>query len=539
MSRFSTTGRRRLLIACLSTIFAGACVWRVFHFPYRREALLLAVPPGAAWAAEQPNLAAAWRAAAENPLVKASLAAAGVKEEDLDRVLAGNRIDRILGPLASRNTVAAYVPESAAGHPQGPAWIAASWVGFRSPVLRWRRLDEAMGRSAIKRRLKPGVNMWTRTVTETGEPWFISVCVIRGAVYACLSKDPFGVQHIAFRVNRGSGMAPFLTDIAASLPPEGSLEQRGWFLAPWKTGTRAGTEPVQYSLSAFDDGSAVCALRLSHNALTVAPAPMPAGWEGAAGLLGDRPCAFLALNREQLDPILDSFLKKGAATFGPLLSQSPAGAPAFACLVAGVDGNRVMGLKFPGLVAGCRTGLDPEGLYARVMDTLDRLNGDNRLRLIPRRMRDGARSWIRIESSDSGVLAGLREGETPAVAVVGGWLVFAGTEALLRAVLDGSPPGSEQPWQTLLLPGGSAPALWMDAGPACRSLRDGVAVLTLLAIASGDTEAARAKRRRLDRAKIWLQYAQNAGSCTVRMEPEGIWTKATIEANNAGRTERR
>jgi hypothetical protein len=247
---------------------------------------------------------------------------------------------------------------------------------------------------------------------------------------------------------------------------------------------------------------------------------MPGGWEPVAALFGNRPSAFAALNKDQAGAALQALTGVAPDFLAPLLGSTADGAPAFVCMLSGRHSGSVMGLKFPGLVAGCRTDMAASDLRARVSESLDILNKRKRLGWIPRLVKDGEYEWVRIESTSGGIFASLREGESPAVAVRNGWLLVASSENVLRDVLDGVPGRTEPEWMSVLKPGSFAPAAWFDAEPACRSMRDAVAVLTLAVIAgSKEPREGSLDRRKLDMARAWLQHAQGAGKCRLAFEP--------------------
>ena len=123
--------RKTLLLIVVSV---ALCVGWLLYAPYWPEHLLRAVPANAQLITTHENLAARWPALLQNPLLRSAALAAGVEAATLNRFATDPEILPWVQRLAARNTVFAFVPRlGASGH---PAWMAASWLGGDSLILR-------------------------------------------------------------------------------------------------------------------------------------------------------------------------------------------------------------------------------------------------------------------------------------------------------------------------------------------------------------------------------------------------------------------
>ncbi|MBM4147499.1 MAG: hypothetical protein FJ224_00435 [Lentisphaerae bacterium] len=524
---------RRSLILTLSLLFGLACAWRVLHFPYNRETLFRGMPANAFWVAEHPSLSSAWKDVLSNPLVKAGIAAGGLEDESAG-LLRSRRIAGVMESLAARNTVASYVPSDSEGAFAGPALVAASWVGYRTQFLRWRSLPKAMGPGAAKYRLMPGVDIWTVKSDVPGGSGFLSICVAEGVIYACLSRDPFGVQHVVLRALAGGKPARSAAVVAGKPEPERGVQQ-GWALWQWPFGpTRNMWNSSVYRLEVQPGGSLRGeAVSAPLSAFPVASAPAVAGdWDGLGAVLGNVPAAFAALTREQAGRLAGG---TGSLTFAVMDMLIDGNDPVFIALAGGDCSGRILGLKVPMLLAGVKSDLAPDSLFARVSAGLDLLNRRYKLGLIPRRRGDGIRTWIALDSSGGKDTPGLLEGEAPAIALVGGWLIAASSEAGLKQLLAGPAPREPGKWLPVMKSAGSFPVFWCDSTRICGPARDAVAVMTLWTIAK-ETEASPGslKRADLDRARAWFVEAERAGEIVLETFSSGDSAGVRLRVTGTG-----
>jgi len=122
------TQLKRYGVLVLGTVFVAVALGYSFFQPFIPGAVCTAVPQRATFA---------YRADSLEELLELPVC------EQLDKALgAGNSLESLLGSnpwtrlAAPSEVVLANLPLSRAG--QGPCWMATSWVGWRSPWLRWK-----------------------------------------------------------------------------------------------------------------------------------------------------------------------------------------------------------------------------------------------------------------------------------------------------------------------------------------------------------------------------------------------------------------
>ena len=126
--------RRAWFWALLGTALAAAAVW-VISVPYCPQRVYAAIPRDAFLTIELQDPAAHVDALAENPVTRRLLAEAGLDIATAHAVLANPGRRRWVERLAGRLVLMARVPLRHA--PGRSGWVAASWVGGWSQILRW------------------------------------------------------------------------------------------------------------------------------------------------------------------------------------------------------------------------------------------------------------------------------------------------------------------------------------------------------------------------------------------------------------------
>ncbi len=163
----------------LGAVFAGAILYYSFFQPFIPGAVCSAMP-------EQSTFV--YRAGSLDELLESPVCA------QLDRALgAGNTLGGLLhdnewAALAAASEIAvADIPFRRAG--QNKTWAAASWVGWRSPWLRWK-LEHSSDRNLRmigKHSIWP---VWRYDSPELARGMSLTFALTDNLFLACLSEDP-------------------------------------------------------------------------------------------------------------------------------------------------------------------------------------------------------------------------------------------------------------------------------------------------------------------------------------------------------------
>ena len=163
----------------LGAVFAAVVLCSSFFQPFIPGAVLEAIPAHATFTHKAANLEKLWG----SPVLG-----------QLDKALgAGNSTEALLRssnwlPLAAPSEIAiASMPVRHTGQP--PAWVAVSWVGWRSPWLRWKlehtRIEgfSFMGKHAVW-------PIWRYETPDIARGSYLTFALTDNLFMTCLSANP-------------------------------------------------------------------------------------------------------------------------------------------------------------------------------------------------------------------------------------------------------------------------------------------------------------------------------------------------------------
>lgn len=167
------------LTLLLGALFAGAIVVYSFIQPFQEGMVCDAIPAQASFV---------FTAASLDELLQSPVCS------QLDKALgAGNSLAEITASNGWKNLAAASeiavadIPFRSAGTQK--SWAAASWVGWRSPWLRWK-LEAAVGEN-LKFLAKHSVwPIWEYTSTDLPHGMSLTFALTDNLLIACLSENP-------------------------------------------------------------------------------------------------------------------------------------------------------------------------------------------------------------------------------------------------------------------------------------------------------------------------------------------------------------
>ena len=173
------TKTKPILTLILGALFAGAIVVYSFAQPFKPNAVREAVPAGATFVFKAENLDELL-----NSPVCGQLEKALGGEVSLKTIAASNGWKNL---AASSEIAVASLPFRNAGHQK--TWAAASWVGWRSPWLRWK-LEAAVGGKLEfvgKHAVWP---IWEYNDPALARDQHLMFALTDNLLIACLSENP-------------------------------------------------------------------------------------------------------------------------------------------------------------------------------------------------------------------------------------------------------------------------------------------------------------------------------------------------------------
>ncbi len=176
------TGWRHIGTAVLGVVFAGTVLFYSFHQPFLSGAVCEAIPAHASFVYQADSL----KELLESPVCG-----------QLDKALgAGNSLRDLLEnngwtKLAAPSEIAvADIPFRRAGINR--TWAAASWVGWRSPWLRWK-LEHAGNRNLKLLGRHAAWPIWSYASPDIARGMQLTFALTDNLFLACLSEDPYDI----------------------------------------------------------------------------------------------------------------------------------------------------------------------------------------------------------------------------------------------------------------------------------------------------------------------------------------------------------
>lgn len=506
----------------------GAGAWYCFHFPFRAKMLYRAIPLEARFVTEHRRLAERCPALLQNEAVRALLRCAGVPGRDLDQFAASSANFRLFQHLASERTLVAYAPALGAG--RQPAWVAATWVGGYSQVLKMQMtLGLVPGLERI--RLAGGRKAWQCEDGVVPPARHLSLAFVEGMLVACLSPDPQAVRHILQRLDAGWPMLPGLQTWLNREEAAGDADatpDRGWVLGYQQHDGMLTVRKTQFDLRPVGRNGLEGEVRSDWQfpGFNIGPqAARRSEWgpalAGLSRILGDFPRAVAALPFDDLKADLMKDSATGAVEYVSafLRTNVQEHAVAFACLSGGEYSGRLFGFRTPALLAGVQMA-DPTLFRATIAGALDELNARHRLGLIANTMVVNSQAVVVVEGLMPSAYRELAPDERVALVARGGWMICSSSLAALTNLIARTGLDSAGTWRSDDSSRDACGTLWVDLPAAADMLTKSLAVYDLMTYAQAQGRPSGAARRQWDEVLRWAQEFKDLGSLTARVTTE-------------------
>jgi hypothetical protein len=524
---------RRMAFWGLLLLAAVVSAWWVFHVAYDEDILYRSIPSTATLISEHDAPASRFPALCGNYAVQSILERMGVPEGHLGSLSRHEGIQSLLDRFVSRKAVVAYVPSL--GMQGGEAWVAASWAGGQVQLLRYGILGRMVPALQFER-LHDGFRIWTvDRARMPGLKYHLSLAIVDGVVLACLSDDPQAVRYLA---RRAHGRAPITSrhfssgkgkEVRWQGMPDRLWVAPGLFAGPWGRGEfRLGFDTSERGrlTSLVRQPFAPSKASAASNVTALADAQT-----GLTSQLNSRPDLYvLGSLGEGATWGLPAPVMKVVTALSPWTEAFPAETPVFIGLYGGVASGRLLGLRVPTLVVGCRT-TQADLFVAGIDGVLDSVNAGTGWGLLPRKPAPGTGLPIVIDTSRGGVYDSLDTSQRPAFLARDGWIWLASSALAFEGVLGGAASAASSSWR--LAPpmdgaGGTHVYVWSDLDVTGQSIRDALAVasLSLLASNAPDSPALIAK---LTRARVLVEALQHLGQCRVELRRVSGEREITVE----------
>ncbi len=518
----------RILFWGLLATFLAAIGWWLVWVPHRPERTFSAIPSSAIFVSAHRELGLRWDGLMANPLICSVLAGAGASQELTQKWRQEPAAQKWASQLGQDLAVLAYVPEL--GHSREPAWILASWLGWRAQSLKWRLLFSPGG--LTRGRARPGQDVWIMRLKDLPPDLRVSLTVADGLLLACLSKDPLAVRHLLDVWEKQPWM-PSVTSSgllkkAQALRQDSRSSDWGWFV--WPAGFGYSQTPIVFELDHAD------ARELRGQMATAAflPARNDAeNRESLMKLLAAAPDALALAPIEALPaswrsaPVVAETFSTLGATGAPRRVWAALLGDAWSGRLRGPMGQALTpfmrGLKVPTLLVGVQAE-DSLAMLNRMPAALDEINRRFGWGLISRAVHLGPFQGLVFEDTRGSLYGRFLVEERVAALATDGWLVLASNFGGLRKLVQPSSPESEpagHPRYAGLLAQPSATGFfWADVSRSGAALRGTMGALSL-ALMTRQPEETIAMRRRMAVANAWLDGLAVFEEAALRMEGTG------------------
>jgi hypothetical protein len=498
----------RKLFYIVLAAFSGLCLLWVFHFPYCPARLYAAVPPGATFISLHEDFDEHWQDFAQNPITTNLLYAAGIDGDIQAKALKHPELHRALKRLAGREFVVAHT--SRLGRSGEPAWIAASWLGGFSNLL---RIGLALRPpDGVQRfRMDGQINVWVLDRQIEGASQRLSFSIVEGVLLACYSKDPTAVRALIARVNATAPPSPELVKHLSAERGRSRPPHRLWCHWYRRVGKahellRPACELAHHSRNA-SRGRLIVDLPLpASGAEHLASSP-------AADVFGAEPCAVAALPLSHLAPCLGALsTNQLVCAISEVMRSCGQPEPLLvAAMYGGELSGRLMDIRIPAIVIGTRARASVN-TPAVMAEAIDRLNAERRWALLVRRQAHEGVSLMVIDGTRGDMFSLINNEEKPAFAMKNGWLLFGSNLQTLSAVCreGGGTTQPQAPWVEALAPHDAPMVLWADLQGSAETIKHGVAVYRLIQRVS-EAPANHRGDRAVNALESWTQAVRPLG----------------------------
>jgi len=502
--------RRAWFWALLGTALAAAAVW-VISVPYCPQRVYAAIPRDAFLTIELQDPAAHVDALAENPVTRRLLAEAGLDIATAHAVLANPGRRRWVERLAGRLVLMARVPLRHA--PGRSGWVAASWVGGWSQILRWMASVGCLPVDALGS--YNGHTMWRMrsgpVVAERNQAPRILFALGEGVLVMAPETDPECLCRMLDAMDLGAAM--HRDEIAESM----QIGDRDW-TARWKW--RMPFVPVRVlwgDVDCITSNGIRAALTIPWLKTSAPPAVAETGRERIStvpeDLFGDAPLLICGIDGGLLDSLCGAWMDGGLRRWVEVYTQRLGVDRAGIVLMGGEYRGRLFGVRWPGVVLVIHMQRRNDCLAA-LSALIDELNAGLRWGLVPRAVDIGGEVMYVVESTAGTPYARLPAEERVAYVQYGDWLLVSPSSMTLRRIFqnrNAARPNSAAPLRTCLDPDGADPfCLWCDFGRAEKVIRQGLAVYTLKLMMEG-AQGRETSVRNLNRMRAWVHAMAGLG----------------------------
>ena len=505
--------RRALFYTLLVLFVAALCTW-CFYFPHNEDLLYRSIPNNATFVSRHERLAGRWQVLARSPLVRRVLATHGVSEEQIEAVLDDPQLASSVDRLVGRDTVVAYMERYGSTADEG--WIAASWVGASSQLI---RLGVASGRFGDLERIgiADGRHVWSLDPKLDDPRLRLSFHVSGGLFLACLSTDPAGV---AVMLRSGLRGKRAMEDLRRNLSDGGA--DRGWFCWFERDGQRLQRRELRCAIRVQDETRCDGWVRgyMGIPSVTGSLEPDISG----NPLLSVLPEAVAMVPFGQIAPLLGA---KGMPPWWQTIArvvgeELEPDSSVIACILGDDYAGRIMGYRVPTLMLGVRV-REPANVIGAIRLGLDTLNADKGWALIPHIVftenADGGETVLTvINSTKRDALRALDPKERPSFAMSGDWLLLSSNLGAIRKLV--ASPGNEPspPFRELRRSVDPDTRLyfWLDIDDTAEELEHAIAVYKL-GLMMENAELAADTRRAVETVESWMQALRPFGTGCFRV----------------------
>lgn len=516
--------RKTLLLVVVA---AALCVGWLLYVPYRPEHLLRAVPANAQLITTHENLAARWPALLQNPLLQSAALIAGVDAPALQKLATDPDVLPWVQKLASRNTVFAFVPHLGAGN--HPAWLAVSWIGGESFVLR-QQLAWFSQPGLEPHAAHNGVPFWTVQLPGLKGGQHLMLAFVEGRAIACIGDDDSAILDL---LDTSDGLLPSLATMRNAklsdywcLAP--AAPDHGWLDTPSFVRPAPGkpAPPLTISLSTVQSNAIEGGL--------CGPVPLPATKTSAKALecgdlakfTSDMPLAALLLRTETvLPPFADALGSEWSALLDAAFRIQGTDRVAL-FLIGGENGGSLFGFRVPALVA-IMPMRKPEAMLGLMQgQLLDRLNQRHGWGLTVSEMKLGNRSSYVVQSTERNAFSALPPEAAPAYAVCDHWFLVSSSSRCLNALLahydhpDADNVAVAARWPNGLASAHGGAYAWADLARARNELLPILDLYSIKLMLEGPQESAE-KRQQIKNLKTWLTPLAQFGETRLWLTTDG------------------
>jgi len=524
---------RRIVFWSLLAVFIASSVFWIFYVPYDSRAVLRAIPSNAAYVSVHENLAGRWNDVSASPLLRSLAWGAGISATNLDATLADRETIKWIDKLAGRQVAIAYLPSLGDTHCEG--WLFSAWIGGFSQRLRWYAslgwVEELkQSGSYAKQRL------WSMRLPGMRGNMKISVAISEGVIMGCVSQIPQGVR---FMIESFDGLKPDSMAAAgaqaadSSLFWKGTASDRGWV-------NYEGVPPFCFELPVLRGSNAqgriVIPAGMSSNSALLSVTQ----FQDLGQFLGDTPeiiCLSRLGNARRILAMPE--IPAEARSVADMVMKDLGGkhdGNMFVCmfggkyrgrmksLLPGGLGDEIGGIPVPSVMVGLEMS-NTNQAYDVVSATLDRLNSEYKLGLIPRPVVVGNETVISFEGTSQNKYSTFRSEERVCYFAFHRWLILSSNLDSLSKIVarfqreEAAKEAASARWMKRLADDErTAVFFWTDMAAAGTTIRDALA-LGKISLGFNQSPQVRKSRKMLSFAMDWFDLLRQLGPCSISVEP--------------------